>query len=79
MSEQTKQPGRAVNPNSKRQQKLAAQAAAIANGTPIKQGRAVNPNSKRQQAIAAKQDAIANGVVVKRGRPATKKAAVEAN
>jgi len=60
MSE-TKQRGRAVDPNSKRQQKLATRAA---NG-PGARGRAVDPNSKRQQKLAA---VAANGPG-KRGRP----------
>ena len=70
MSETTKHQGRQVDPNSKRQQKLAARATALANGTPIKQGRQADPNSKRQQQLAARATAIANGTASKRGRPA---------
>ena len=55
--------GRPVDPNSKRQQRLAT-----APGK--KTGRPVNPNSARQQRLIAQQErAIANGGVVKRGRP----------
>lgn len=64
--ENNKQKGRQVDPNSKRQQKLAAQALAKANGTEIKRGRQADPTSKRQQKLATK----ASGVEVKRGRPA---------
>ena len=55
--------GRPVDPNSKRQQRLAT-----APGK--KTGRPVNPNSARQQRLIAQQErAIANGGAVKRGRP----------
>ena len=55
--------GRPVNPNSKRQQRLAT-----APGR--KTGRPINPNSKRQQRLAElAAKAAANGGVVKRGRP----------
>lgn len=57
----TKQRGRAVNPNSKRQQKLAS----LALNGPSPRGRAVDPNSKRQQILA---DRAANGLK-QRGRP----------
>ena len=55
--------GRPVNPNSKRQQRLAT--------APGKRtGRPINPNSARQQRLAAQAvRAIENGGVVKRGRP----------
>ena len=55
--------GRPVDPNSKRQQRLAT-----APGK--KTGRPINPNSARQQRLAEqKARYIANGGVVKRGRP----------
>ena len=55
--------GRPVDPNSKRQQRLAT-----APGK--KTGRPINPNSARQQRLIAQAErAIANGGVVKRGRP----------
>ena len=55
--------GRPVDPNSKRQQRLAT-----APGK--KTGRPVNPNSARQQRLAEQAArAAANGGVVKRGRP----------
>ena len=55
--------GRPVNPNSKRQQRLAA--------APGKRtGRPINPNSARQQRLAAQAARAAlNGGKVKRGRP----------
>ena len=55
--------GRPVNPNSKRQQRLAT--------APGKRtGRPINPNSARQQRLAAQAvRAIENGGVVKCGRP----------
>jgi len=61
--------GRKTNPNSARQIKLAAKAAAIANGTSIKPGRAADPNSARQQKLAAKAAAIAAGIEITKGRP----------
>ena len=55
--------GRPVDPNSKRQQRLAT-----APGK--KTGRPVNPNSARQQRLIAQAErAAANGGTVKRGRP----------
>ena len=66
--------GRKTNPNSARQIKLAAKAAAIANGTSIKPGRAADPNSARQQKLAAKAAKIASGEPITKGRP--KKTAV---
>ena len=55
--------GRPVDPNSKRQQRLAT-----APGK--KTGRPINPNSARQQRLIAQAErAAANGGVVKRGRP----------
>lgn len=66
--------GRKTNPNSARQIKLAAKAAAIANGETIKRGRDANPNSARQLKLAAKAAAIASGLTVTKGRP--KKAVV---
>ena len=55
--------GRPVDPNSKRQQRLAT-----APGK--KTGRPINPNSARQQRLAEQAArAAANGGVVKRGRP----------
>jgi hypothetical protein len=55
--------GRPVNPNSKRQQRLAT--------APGKRtGRPINPNSARQQRLAEQAARAAlNGGVVKRGRP----------
>lgn len=55
--------GRPVNPNSKRQQRLAS--------APGKRtGRPINPNSKRQQRLAMQAArAELNGGKVKRGRP----------
>lgn len=66
--------GRKTNPNSARQIKLAAKAAAIANGTVIKPGKVADPNSVRQQKLAAKAAAIASGTPITKGRP--KKTAV---
>lgn len=66
--------GRKTNPNSKRQIKLAAKSAAIANGETIKRGRDANPNSARQQKLAAKAAKIASGEPITKGRP--KKTAV---
>ena len=55
--------GRPVNPNSKRQQRLA-------NAPGRKTGRPIDPNSKRQKRLAElAAKAAANGGVVKRGRP----------
>ena len=55
--------GRPVDPNSKRQQRLAT-----APGK--KTGRPINPNSVRQQRLIAQAErAAANGGAVKRGRP----------
>ena len=55
--------GRPVDPNSKRQQRLAT-----APGK--KTGRPINPNSARQQRLIAQAErAAANGGAVKRGRP----------
>lgn len=55
--------GRPVNPNSKRQQRLAT-----APGR--KTGRPINPTSKRQQRLAELEaKAAANGGKAKRGRP----------
>ena len=60
---QKAQLGRPVDPNSKRQQRLAT-----APGR--KTGRPVNPNSKRQQRLAELEaKAALNGGKVKRGRP----------
>ena len=60
---QKAQLGRPVDPNSKRQQRLAS--------APGKRtGRPINPNSARQQRLAKQAArAAANGGVVKRGRP----------
>lgn len=63
--ENNKQKGRTIDPNSKRQQKLAAQAEAKANGVEIKRGRSADPTSKRQQKLAAR----AANPDAKRGRP----------
>lgn len=60
---QKAQLGRPVDPNSKRQQRLA-------NAPGRKTGRPINPNSKRQQRLAElAAKAAANGGKVKRGRP----------
>ena len=60
---QKAQLGRPVDPNSKRQQRLAT-----APGR--KTGRPINPNSKRQQRLAElAAKAALNGGKVKRGRP----------
>lgn len=61
--------GRKVNPNSVRQIRLAAKAAAIANGTVIKPGKTADPNSARQQKLAAKAARIASGEPITKGRP----------
>ena len=54
--------GRPVDPNSKRQQRLAT--------APGKRtGRPINPNSKRQQRLAEREAKINNGEQVRRGRP----------
>ena len=45
---------RPINPDSQRQRKLAARAAAAAAGSQQRRGRPVNPNSKRQQKLAAR-------------------------
>ena len=55
--------GRPVDPNSKRQQRLAA-------APGVRTGRPINPNSARQKRLAEQAArATANGGVVKRGRP----------
>ena len=72
MSE-VKQRGRPSNPNSARNQKLAAKAARIANGETVRPGRTVDPNSKNQQRLAAR---LARGPVTK-GRPKKVVATVE--
>ena len=55
--------GRPVNPNSKRQQRLAS-------APGVRTGRPINPNSARQQRLAEREvRAIMNGGTVKRGRP----------
>lgn len=65
---ETKSRGRSTDPNSKRQQNLAAKAARVASGETVKRGRAADPNSKNQQRLAAK---AANPGRPK-GRPSTK-------
>lgn len=72
MSE-TKRQGRASNPNSARQQKLAARAALIASGGTIKRGRTANPNSASS---LKKAERLANPKP--KGRPSTKQAAIVA-
>jgi hypothetical protein len=59
----TKRPGRPVNPDSERQQRLRGELKSEG-----KRGRPVNPNSERQQRLALMQERRANGEV-KRGRP----------
>jgi len=59
--------GRPVNPNSKRQIRLAELAEKRANGT-LKRGRPVNENSNRQIRLAELAAKRANGTLVK-GRP----------
>jgi len=69
--EQTNTPqlGRPVNPNSRRQQELAAKMERRALGL-VKRGRPVVEGSKRQQELDAKMERmIINGGVVRRGRP----------
>jgi hypothetical protein len=51
-----KKAGRPVVSGSKRQQRLATQAALRAAGSPIKRGRRPNPDSKRQQSLSAKNN-----------------------
>lgn len=69
-TEETKQLGRKVNPNSERQKRLAEKAAKIANGEIVKRGRPVEGESARQKRLAELQaKAEANGGVLKRGRP----------
>ena len=63
-----KKSGRPANPNSKRQAKLAARAAAKEAGT-FKKGRPSVAGSKRQAVLAARAEKIAAGIEVKRGRP----------
>jgi len=68
-TEETKQLGRKVNPNSERQKRLADKAAKIASGEIVKRGRPVEGESARQQRLAElKAKAEANGGVIKRGR-----------
>ena len=68
-TEETKQLGRKVNPNSERQKRLADKAAKIASGEIVKRGRPVEGESVRQQRLAElKAKAEANGGVIKRGR-----------
>lgn len=70
-SVEVKQLGRKVNPNSARQQRLAAMQAKKDSGMEVKRGRPVNGASARQARLAAMQaKAEANGGSVKRGRPA---------
>lgn len=69
----TKQKGRTINPNSARQQKLAAKAARIASGETVKRGRAVNPNRASQ---LKKAERLANPK--SKGRPSTKVASTVA-
>lgn len=66
--------GRKTNPNSARQIKLAARAAAIAAGQTIKRGKEADPNSARQLKLAARAAALASGQPITKGRP--KKAVV---
>ena len=69
VTEETKQLGRKVNPNSERQKRLADKAAKIASGEIVKRGRPVEGESVRQQRLAElKAKAEANGGVIKRGR-----------
>lgn len=72
MSE-TKKQGRAVNPNSARQLKLAAKAALLASGVTIKRGRSVDPNSANQ---LKKAERLANPKP--KGRPSTKQTVIVA-
>lgn len=70
VTEETKQLGRKVNPNSERQKRLAEKAAKIASGEIVKRGRPVEGESARQKRLAELQaKAEANGGVLKRGRP----------
>jgi len=64
-----RKPGRPVNPDSERQQKLAA-GGGVKHG---KQGRPVNPNSERQLKLAElkkrREELAEKGIEVGRGRP----------
>lgn len=74
MSEQTKKHrGRPVVEGSKRQTRLAAQAAKVAAGGTIAKGRPANPESKRQAKLAEKAAKVAAGITVKAGRPKVEK------
>lgn len=65
-----KQIGRPVDPNSKRQQKLAAIAARKAEfGDYVPLGRKADPTSKRQAKLAEIAAKKASGAEVKKGRP----------
>lgn len=69
-TQEQKQLGRKVNPNSERQKRLAEKAAKIASGEIVKRGRPVEGESARQKRLAELQaKAEANGGVLKRGRP----------
>ena len=62
--------GRPSNPNSARQQRLAAIAAKIEAGIEVKRGRPADGKSARQHRLAEMEaKRIANGGEIKRGRP----------
>lgn len=68
-TEETKQLGRPVNPNSERQKRLAEEAEKRAQGL-IKRGRPVIEGSAHQQKLAAQAERReANGGTARRGRP----------
>lgn len=66
--EETKQLGRPVNPESKRQQRIAELEAKRAAGM-CKRGRPTVAGSKRQEVLAAREAKRAAGIEPKRGRP----------
>jgi len=63
------QPGRPVNLNSVRQQRLLARAERLANGGSARPGRPPVLTSARQQQLAERAARLAAGEVIKRGRP----------
>jgi hypothetical protein len=67
-SKEDKVPGRPVNPESKRQQRINHLETLRANGE-LKLGRPVKGDSKRQQELAEKAARAASGEPVKKGRP----------
>ncbi|VDO18285.1 unnamed protein product [Brugia timori] len=63
------QRGRKIDPNSKRQAKLAKRAEVLQSGGEVKRGRPAIAESKRQQRLAKRAEIVKNGGVIKVGRP----------